>query len=324
MRTGALGKCAGILVSLAVVASLSGAPAGKGEAEQAKASFTAGKQQPLAKRITTLQKLETELARKCDRQADPEKQAGLSRVLYDTQMALAKHDKASETFGRYAAALRKTADKGKARRRLGQHLRYLLDVDQRGRCARLAEKALESWGDDSLSGELRYYKARSLRRMPGRTKEAIPVLEMIIAENLDSPFRPKAMRLLANLQYGGYVKKSESALATLSLMQTQYCGTKYEQYAHMRAAAYYETSEGDPNKALKRYRESLKKFPDHHYASYVRRQIKRLRKVVEKQLIDDALQRIAVEETGCGSPVRSVVTVDAVAPEISMVSDARD
>jgi hypothetical protein len=129
------------------------------------------------------------------------------------------------------------------------------------------------------------------------------MLETVISDYLDSSWRPEAMRLLANLQANGYGGDAVAALQTLGLLEQQYRGTWWEQYAHMKPGMIYDVREGDPQKALVRFQETLAKFPDHKFATFCRHEIERLQKVIEQQLIQDAIQGLSLnDEDQCHRP----------------------
>ena len=184
----------------------------------------------------------------------------------------ARHAEARQTLARYAAELKRWPKKPEARSAL---IRFIRGRHQSGAAEEViatAEAALESWADDAeLAAGLLHYKAWGLTRLNGRIPEAVPVLEKLIQDFPNSPWRPKAMRLLANLQANGSAGGHGAALATLRLMEQQYAGTWYEQYAHMKPAMIYEVRMGNPQAALQRYEESLRKFSDHKYATFCRR-----------------------------------------------------
>jgi hypothetical protein len=71
----------------------------------------------------------------------------------------------------------------------------------------------------------------------------------------------------------------------------------------MRPASIWEYGKGDPQKALEIYQQTLRRHPDHLYAPYINDQIERLRKVIEGQLIQDALDGLANSATpDCTTP----------------------
>ena len=111
--------------------------------------------------------------------------------------------------------------------------------------------------------------------------------------------------------------KHDSALSTLSLLKQQYPKTKLEHYADMRPAAIYEYGKGQPQKALEIYQATLRRYPDHMYAPYIHKQIERLQKVIEEQVIEDALEDLAVEGRGCR--VKSVIVRrKMVGPDVAL------
>ena len=141
--------------------------------------------------------------------------------------------------------------------------------------------------DGELKAAALYHQARARYRLNGRLADCAASCETLIAEHPDSPWRGKAMRLLANAHLGRGQYKP--ALATLELLKAQHPGTKLEQYADMRPAAIWEVR-GEPQKALARYHATLERHPDHLYSPYIHRQIERLQGVIEEQLIRDALE----------------------------------
>jgi len=91
-------------------------------------------------------------------------------------------------------------------------------------------------------------------------------------------------------------------LKTLDLIERQYAGTWWEQYAHIKDAVIFEKRQGKPQKALERYRATLEKFPSHKYGPFIRRQINRIQGVIEQKLIDDALKGVKGGESEPAQP----------------------
>lgn len=255
-------------------------------------NFNSAVNRPLAERAPVLERMRESLSQRLSagtlgKKAHP--QALL--LMFDVERQLAEHASAARTFGRYAEAMREAGDVKRARKAVWELVRRRWMAGEHVETACLAAAAAPVFSDDS-EGEasLMYLEARAIANQPGRTNEALPLLEKIVSDHPDASARAQAMRTLAHYQGNGYGDGEKAALATLALMEAQYKGTWWEQYAHMKPAMIFEIRQHDPQKALARYEQTLERFPDHRFATYCRRQIERLRGVIEQQLIQDALE----------------------------------
>lgn len=311
----------GVWVSAAVGAETASAAA------EVNAAFTEAMRVPLGQRAGLLEKLTARIEDQLSAGVgDVKARSRLVHLKYRSQVALAKYTDAHETFGRYARQLKSWDKKGRARATLVEFIRSKEIANERAECVAVAAATLEHWPDDeAVAPAALYYKALSLSRMPGRGGESIPVLEKIIQDFPGNSWRPKAMRLLGHLQANGLAGGHGAALATLRLIEQQYAGTWWAHYAHMKPAMIYEVRQGNPQAALQRFQESLRKFPDHKYATFIRGEIERLQKVIETQLIQDALDDLA--EAGpdeCDRPTTMIVRLDGGGQEhVSLAQPAK-
>lgn len=285
-----------MVIILAAIVILPGANAAgdlqEGAIAQMKADFDSAMAQPLEDRITLLENLEQEIddaIYKGDL-TDKAMTTGLY-FRFRTQQELAKYPESCLTYAVYILSIKDYSNTARA------HSVFLCDVGKWSRqrdyaqCASICEAVADICSDerDILATAL-YHTALSKYWMNGTKKECMEVCVKLIAKHLDSPWRPKAMRLLAN-SYAGY-GKFDAAVGMLDLLKEQYPDTRFARYADMRVASYYEYIKGDPQKALEVYQRSLVRYPDHIYAPYIHRQIKHLQKIIEEQLILDALEGI--------------------------------
>jgi tetratricopeptide (TPR) repeat protein len=265
-----------------------------------KADFDAAMVKPLSERVPELEALDAEIGRALnEQQLDKRERLRLLELEYLVRVNTAQYTESEATFGRYASELKSWDQPDRARAALNAWVdRISWGKDQSHHVA-LIDQALQSWpNDEKVTPRLLYKKAEVLTALNGRSSEAIPVLNQIIEEHLESSYRPKAYRNLAALQASGVrdAGGARASLQTLALMEQQYRGTKWEQVAHMLAAEVFEKKQGEPQKALERYQESLKKFPDHWFATHCRKQIGRLQLVIEEQLIRDALEGLGKKD----------------------------
>lgn len=268
------------------------APAQAGPVDEVKAEFDAAMGKPLAERVPELNELDDQIdQRLVDGAPAGEGRVDLNWYHFRVKQELAKHPEAAVAFGRYTTAVRQAVPRRQGTAVIERVINRLGPEANPGMCVPLLNAALERLpGDDPARPLLLLRKAESLERLPGRRAEGIPVVKELIGQHPDSAHRPAAMRLLAKLQL--IASEDKASLQTLQLMQQQLAGTWYEQWAHIFAASIWERRRGEPQKALNIYQESLERFPNHHFAGYVRSEIERLRGVIEKQLIDDALEGI--------------------------------
>ena len=290
-------------------ASGGGGPEGALTLGQIKAAFDSAMKKPLADRIGPLETLETQIGRTLTAGvANVKDRSVVWKIKYRTQVALAKYVEAHETFGGYAQSLKQWAAVGRARVVLAETVGRAVRAWDLAECVAIADAALAHWGQDAdVAPALKYYKALALSKMNGRSNEALPVLNDIIAEHSGSSWRPKAMRLTAHLQANGGTGGEDAALAMLSLIEQQYAGTWWEQSAQMKPAVILEARQGKPQAALERVHATFRKFPNHKFAAFCRREIPRLQNVVEQQLIEDVLQDIAAAGRTCDRPRMVIV-----------------
>lgn len=257
-----------------------------------KAQFDAAMSKPLSERVPHLDRLAEQIGQEVlSGNVMGKEKVDVLRYKYLAEINQAKYNEAHASFGQYAQTLRGWEHRGRARATICEEVRNRLLARDVMEAEATATISLEHWADDAKAAPaLLYYKARALTEQAGRADEALPALEEIIVDHPDSPWRPKALRWMAHLQANGYGEGSKAALQTLSLLESQYAGTWWEQYAHMKPAAIWERRMGEPQKALERYRETLEKFPDHKFATHCRGEIERLQLVIEEQLIRDALE----------------------------------
>jgi len=291
-----------------------------------RSALASARGKPPGERAAALEQLVERIEQEISKAGDAQGRSRLLELKYRSQISLAKHAEAKQTFARYARQLKDWPKRAEARSAL---LGFIRGRHQSGAAEEViaaAEAALESWADDAeLAPGLLHHKAWSLTRLNGRIKEAVPVLEAIIREYPDSGWRPQSMRLLANLQANGSAGGHGAALATLRLMEQQYAGTWWEHYAHMKPAMIFEARQGNPQAALQRYEATMGKFRDHKYATFCRREIKRLRKVIEEQLIHDALDDLAKGAADeCDRATTMIVRAEAAGQEhVSLVGRAK-
>jgi tetratricopeptide (TPR) repeat protein len=254
-----------------------------------KADFDAALVKPLSERVPELEALDASLSAglTSGELAGKDRTEGLY-YQYHTRRQLARYPEACRSYADYLVSIRqRTGIKG-ARRQLESDLKGLLRRGEHGHVDELSGAVLEELGqDDAVKAAALYHQARARYRLNGRLADCVASCEALIAEHPESPWRGPGMRLLANAQLGR--GKYKEALGVLELLKAQGKGTKLEHYADMRPGAIWEVR-GEPQKALAVYQGTLERYPDHMYSPYVHRQIERLQKVIEEQLIQDALE----------------------------------
>jgi hypothetical protein len=268
-------------------------PAQAGPVDEIKADFDRAMKQTLAERVPSLNVLDQAIEQRLFEGDAPtgEARVNLNWYRFRVKQELAKHPEAKRAFGRYADVLRQTLPRRQGTAIVERVVNRFSPKANPGMCVQLFDAALEKLAeDDPVRPFLLLRKAQCLERLPGRRAEGIPVVEKLIGQHPDSEHRPAGMRLLAKLQV--ITGEDDTSLQTLQLMQQQYAGTWYEQWAHIFQASIWERRKGEPQKALRIYRGSLDQFQNHHFAGYVRSEIARLQDVIEGQLIDDALEGI--------------------------------
>jgi len=278
------------------------APAQAGPVDEVKAEFDAAMKKPLAERVPELNALDETIGRRVFGEGlSGEAKAKALRYRYHVRRQLAKYPDAYETYARQLLAWREA---GQARR---GHTTFLRDLNRwqrrrdHGHIAAVCRQVRQDVAaDEKIEAAALYHLAKANYRMAGMLERALPLCERLIEEHPESPWRPEAMRVLANTQFG--LGKEDQAIATLQLLEQQYPGTKLAHYADMRRAAVWEYGRGEPQKALSIYQQTLEKYPDHMYGAYAHRQIERLQRVIEKQLIDDALEGIGRRDGDVAAP----------------------
>lgn len=282
----------GLIGAVVLACGVWAAPAQAGPVDEIKAKFDSAMHKPLAERVPALNTLDEQIEQQLFEGAvvgGP--QLNLHWLRFRVKQELAKHPDAAEAFGRYADAVRQTMPRRQGIAIIERVVNRLSPRANPGMCVPLFDAALKVLPkDDPARPFLMLRKAQCLERLPGRRAEGIPVVTKLIGQYPDSPYRPAAFRELAKLQV--IASEDEASLKTLTLMQQQCAGTWYEQWAHIFQASIWERRKGEPQKALSIYHESLERFPNHHFAGYVRSEIERLQGVIEKQLIQDALEGI--------------------------------
>ena len=289
-------RLAGVLLAFAGMVVAVPAWAAPGSTDQIKARFDEAMSQPLAERVGSLQELDEKMGQALAEVTSVKERAYIHKLRYRSRRGLGRYEAAHQSFAEFASAMRRW-DEQRAQRAVPEFVQKRLSPGQRGEVVALADAALASWaGHDQAAPALLYLKAKALSRMANRAGEALPVLERAVSQYPESAYHPRSLRLMGHLQANGYGDGDEAALKTLKVIERQYAGTWWEQYAHMKPAVIFEKRQGDPQKALERYRETLDKFPSHKYGPFIRRQINRLQGVIEKQLIDDALKGVRGDE----------------------------
>ncbi len=258
-----------------------------------KRDFNAAMGQPLAKRVAELEDLDARLGQMLDDgDLTGEAKARGLYYRYHTERHLAKFPDAYVNYAKRLTALREAGKSAESHSVFLRDLSKWRDkrswVHEAEICRQVLKEAGEA--DDELEAVALYHLAEAQYHTPGMLESVVPLCEQLISEHPKSDWRAKGMRLLANTQFG--LGKEDEALGTLKLLEQQYPDTKLAQYADMRRAVIWEVGRGEAQKALEIYRGTLEKYPDHMYGPYVHGQIARLQKVIEKQLIDDALDEI--------------------------------
>lgn len=285
--------------------------------DQIEAAFDAAMGLSLAERIGPLEALEAQI----DEGIAEDLLTGKAKAdalyyKYHVQRQLAKDPQAAGTYAAYIAGI---ADYSSARQGLttfGRGVNRWVREKDYARCATICQAMAEAFGQTGGEAEIQatalYHLAWARFWMNGTMGQAKTPCETLIARFPDSPWRPKAMRLLANTHY--YTGEDDEALAVLALLKQQYPDTKLEHYADMRPAAVYEYIQDDPQKALDTYQQTLQRYTDHMYAPYIHRQIARLRKAIEDQLIQDALDELAKEPTARCRSKSAIVRAEPAQP----------
>jgi tetratricopeptide (TPR) repeat protein len=271
----------GIVVAMGVVLTSSNAWA-KTVVPDIKTAFDAAMAKPLNERIALLESVEQQIDGVLFTAGlAGEPKAAALFYKFHAQRQLAKYPQAYQTYANYVRSIRSFSI-GRARSVFSRDAAQLEKQRNFAQCAAMCEAIGEEFTDDSdLTATALYYLAWSKYWMNGTVHQSVDVCNELIANHVDSPWRPKAMRLLANAKFalGDY----DGALSTLSLLKQHYPNTEFEQYADMRPAMIYEIRGELP------YQQTLKRHSSHMYAAYIHRQIKRLQKTIEEQLIHEAL-----------------------------------
>ena len=260
---------------------------------QLKSEFDAAMAKPLNDRAPLLENLEQEIASRENLESfSPQVRAKGLYYKYHIQLQLAKYAQAYETYAKHIKAIKDCSNAKQAHAVLLRKFDKLKKEKRYTDCSQIGKSMMESFSDDpDISSASLFYMAWSQYYMNGTMKHCLENCNKLISNYPDSPYRADAMRLLARaLTASG---KHDDAISTLGLLKNQYPNTKFEHYADMKIASIYEFGKGNPQKALEVYQSSLKRYHDHFYAVYIRRQIERLHKIIEEKLIQDALEGIA-------------------------------
>ena len=300
-----------LFVLIYSVAIAKGAGGGDDIIAQIKSDFDTAMSKPLEERIALLEDLEQRI----DKYISEGTLTGKAKAdglyyKYHIQLQLAKYPESYQTYILY---LRSIKDYSNASR---VHAVFYRDMDKLFRksdftnCSSICEQVASEFSSDAnIASTALYYQARSQYRMIGMLSHCERACNKLISEYTTSHWRPYAMRLLAQSFHRR--GSNNSALSMLDLLKQQYSGTKFEHYADMRSAAIYEVGKGNPQKALEVYQQSLQRYSDHFYSPYIHRQIERLRKIIEDQLIQDALEGIVnTAEPRCHSksPIVKIIS----------------
>ncbi len=258
-----------------------------------KVAFDEAMGKSLQERIPLLEQLEEDIDQAIfdNTLIDKDKAEGLY-YKFHTQLQLAKYPESYQTYSAYIQSIQDYSNATRA------HSVFYRDVNKWKfqkdyvQCASIGQVLAEDFANDAdIASTALFHLAWSKYWMNGTMNQCVQVCNQLIEQYLDSPWRAKTMRLLANAQFA--LGEHDNALGTLGLLKRQYPDTKLEHYADMRPAAIYEYGKGDPQTALDIYQQSLVNYSDHMYAPYIHRQIERLQEVIEEQLIQDALEGFA-------------------------------
>jgi tetratricopeptide (TPR) repeat protein len=256
---------------------------------------------PLAERIGALEALEKQI----DRGIADSTLAGTDKgdalyYKYHLQRNLAKYPEAARTYKAYLRGIKDARGGTAAEAALFRDLTVWKHRRAYVQCASVCEvMAGEFPKGAEIEATALYHLGWSAFRMNGTMNRCVKACKELIGRHPESRWRPWGMRLLAN----AYLAQGEhdSALGVLAMLKEQYAGTRWEHYADMRVGIVWEKGMGDPQKGLDLYMQSLERYPDHVYGPYVQKQIARLQKVIEEQLILDALAAVARGEAPvCG------------------------
>ena len=290
-----------LTVSMLVPAVAFGQVASIDSVDDVKAAFDeAMNEESLQDRISLLEQLEQDIDQLLfEISSNTRDRVDLLSYKFKVQQSLAEYPESRVTFGQYIAAVKNTFPTVQAETIVEMVIDQHYHKADHAENVALIDEALDEYANDlNVTPFLLLRKAQCVRTLHGRLTDAYAPLEILIAEYPDSKWRPMGMRLLSIVQLQEVNVKA--ALATLSLLESQYRGTWYEHYAHMKPAAIMEKRQGNPEGAMSRYNDSLQKFSDHCFGTYIRKEIKRLQEIVEQQLIDQALQGLA-QNNNCGN-----------------------
>ena len=236
---------------------------------------------------------------------------------FHVQKRLAKYPESAETYAAYMRSIADDLGAQAAESTLARDLTVWKRRKELSQCSVICRKLMEgSAADSELFATALYHEAWARFRMNGAMEDCISACQNLTANCLDSKWRPEALRMLTN----AYIAqgKHDDALGILEILKLQYGGTKWEHYADMRPAMVYEFGKGDPGKALQIYQESLARYPDHLFGQYINKQMKRLRAVLEQELILDALEDLAqADQDKCHRPSVVVRAKTPKQPELT-------
>lgn len=237
---------------------------------------------------------------------DSKARVDLLSYKYKTQRELAKYPDSRVTFGQYIAAIRNVFSDVQAQSIIEAVINKHFNRDSLSECVELIDQGSAQYINDAdITPFLLLRKAQCLYQLNGRYNDALAPAQKLIKQYPDSKWRPTGLRLLANLYV--HSGQTQESLNTLTLMEQQYQETWHAHYAHMRPATIMEVRGGNVEGAINKYQQSLQKYTNHCFSLYINGEVDRLRKVLEEQLIDMALEGLAANNSLCDRPSNSMV-----------------
>ncbi len=263
---------------------------------QIKAAFDVAMGKPLNERIPLLEALEQDIDQTLFQGGFDEKiRAAILRLKYRVQLEQAKYPESRATFLGYLDALEQGHDREYSRLAFRRRIEVMVQREEWFETEALCKAVKDQYpNEESTKGVALYHMGLSCMRMNGTMQKARDFFSQMVQECSDHPLRPWGLRMLANCHLS--IGDMDACLGTLEIMKQQYKDTKWEQYGDMRPAFVHEHQKGDAQKALEIYEETLRKYPDHIYWAYIEKQKVRLQKVIEEQLIKDALKDLVKTE----------------------------
>lgn len=256
-------------------------------------SFDAAMKKPLAERVPMLEQAEKQL----DNALFQGHLTGKQRTdtlfyKHHVQRQLAKFPDAYVTYGDYIKSYREAGETVRGKAAFSRDLNQWKRQRDYTQTAAICEQMLKSIPDDEqIDSAALLHLADAYYHTNGTMDKCVENVTKLIEQYPKCEERPDGLRLLANAYFAK--GKYKETLATLQMLKQQYPGTKWEQYADMRPAAIAEYGQGEPQKSLQIYQQTLKTYPDHIYTAYIHREMERIQKVIEQQLIQDALKGLA-------------------------------